>query len=128
MLSSLTLFDRRISLAEISQLEFKADLVVLRGCETGQGLLAGSDSISLASGFLGAGARSLMVSLWQVEDTATAAFMNEFYQKYFASGDGSFALTGAQRRLLERGRQAEGAVALYQHPAYWAPFILFGRG
>ena len=127
MLSSLSFADRRLTLAEIAQLRLEADLVVLSGCETGKGQLQGSDLLSLASGFLGAGARSLLVSLWRVEDTTTAQLMEHFYRAMLAGEQPAVALQTAQRWLLNEGRASTGQRSFYRHPAYWAPFMLVGN-
>lgn len=127
MLSSLTLADRRLTLAEIAQLQLEADLVVLSGCETGKGQLQGSDLLSLASGFLGAGARALLVSLWRVEDATTAQLMEYFYKALLAGEQHAAALRTAQLLLLHQGRKSTGKLGLYRHPAYWAPFMLVGN-
>lgn len=127
MLSSITLADRRLTLAEIVRQPLNADLVVLSGCETGHGQLRGADLISLASGFLGAGARSLLVSLWRVEDQATAQLMAHFYQALFAGQDRAQALRTAQLAVLQTGHIATDHHQLFTHPAFWAPFTLIGH-
>ncbi len=127
MLSSITLADRRLTLAEITRQSLHADLVVLSGCETGHGQLRGADLISLATGFLGAGARSLVVSLWRVEDEATAHLMAYFYQALLDGQNRAEALRTAQLALLHRGRSATDREQLFTHPAYWAPFMLIGH-
>ncbi|MBX3010813.1 MAG: CHAT domain-containing protein [Caldilineaceae bacterium] len=127
MLSSIVLADRRLTLAEITRQPLHADLVVLSGCETGHGQLRGADLVSLATGFLGAGARSLLVSLWRVEDQATAQLMVHFYQALFAGQDRAQALRTAQVALLRHGRAAQDHAQLFTHPAYWAPFTLVGH-
>jgi CHAT domain-containing protein len=113
-------------LAEIIRLQIDADLVVLSGCETGKGQLRGADLVSLASGFLGAGARALLVSLWRAEDRATAYLMERFYQALFAGQSRSNALRSAQLALLAQGRQNTDKQGIYAHPAFWAPFTLVG--
>lgn len=118
MLSSFSLADRRLTLAEVSRLRLAADLVTLSGCETGRGRLYGADLLSLACGFLGAGARSLLVSLWRVDDATTAQMMSAFYRALQEGAGRAAALREAQLELLEQG---------YQHPAYWAPFVLIGE-
>ncbi|MCX6047638.1 MAG: CHAT domain-containing protein, partial [Chloroflexi bacterium] len=126
MLSSIALADRRLTLAEIARLQINAELVVLSGCETGYGQLHGTDLLSLAGGFLGAGARSLLVSLWRVEDHTTAALMQHFYQALLEGQTQARALQTAQLALLNQGRSAKED-AVYCHPAYWAPFTLVGK-
>lgn len=127
LLSSITLADRRLTLAEIIRLPIDADLVVLSGCETGKGQLRGTDLVSLAGGFLGAGARALLVSLWRAEDMATAALMQNFYQALLAGQTRGNALRNAQLALLTQSAPATDQKGLFAHPAFWAPFTLIGN-
>ena len=126
MLSSFTLADRSLTLAEINLLRLQADLVVLSGCETIHGQMRGADLLSLASGFLSAGARSLLVSLWRVEDTITSQLMSEFYLALAGGASRNEALCLAQCKILASARQSP-ALTVYAHPAYWAPFTLIGN-
>lgn len=127
MLSSLSLADRRLTLAEVARLRLGADLVTLSGCETGRGRLHGADLISLACGFLGAGARSLLVSLWRVDDVTTARLMTIFYRALQAGEGRAAALRAAQLELLALGREKAVEYSFYRHPAYWASFVLIGE-
>lgn len=127
MLSSIGLADRRLTLSEIARLPLKAELITLSGCETGVGQLRGADLISLAAGFLGAGAQSLVVSLWRVDDASTAELMRAFYRQLAQPRvDRARALQAAQLHLLELGRDPTNGHSAYCHPAFWAPFILMG--
>lgn len=127
MLSSVSLADRRLTLAEIARLRLSADLVALSGCETGRGRLYGADLVSLACGFLGAGARSLLVSLWRVDDATTARLMKTFYQALWAGEGRAAALRTAQLQVLALGRERPAEYGAHRHPAYWAPFVLIGE-
>ncbi|MEM7128940.1 MAG: CHAT domain-containing tetratricopeptide repeat protein [Chloroflexota bacterium] len=126
MLSYLQFADRYLFFAELSRMRIQADLVVLSGCETGTGKNNGSDLLSLASAFFGAGARSLLVSLWRVEDKATALQMQSFYTLLNQGYTKSDALRQAQLNLIEQGLN-QSTKAIYQHPAFWAPFALLGN-
>ena len=128
MLSSLALADRNLTLAEVSRLPLGAELVTLSGCETARGRLHGADLISLAQGFMGAGAASLLVSLWRVDDAAAARLMTAFYRALTKGHSRVEALQQAQCQALEACRQATDHARLACHPAYWAPFVLMGRG
>jgi CHAT domain-containing protein/tetratricopeptide (TPR) repeat protein len=76
-----------------------ANLVVLSGCATGEGReLRGGGVLGLTHGFLANGSRSVIASLWPVEDGATARFMEEFYAAYRKSGRAAEALRIAQLR------------------------------
>ena len=125
MLSGFQWADRFLTLAEISQLQLQAELVTLSGCQTGFGRIQGSDLISLATGFLAAGAKSLLVTLWRVEDEATAHLMDCFYRELQNGCSRAKALQLAQLELLHYGRT--GNSLLYKHPICWAPFVLVGN-
>jgi len=125
-LSSFALADHNLTLAEVTQLRLTAELVTLSGCETGPGRLYGTDVIGLAGGFMAAGARSLVVSQWRVDDTITARFMQTFYQHLCRGRTRAAALRAAQLEILELGRVQSNTYSQYQHPAYWASFMLVG--
>ncbi len=97
------------------------ELVTLSGCETGLALSSGGDEqLGLGRAFLAAGAASLVMSLWPVEDKATNELMQIFYQ-HLLSGDSKVqALRAAQCDLLQR------ASSMYTHPYFWAAFRLVG--
>jgi CHAT domain-containing protein len=103
---------------DIAELEFDAELVVLSGCETGQGrLLAGSGALSLARPFHIAGARRVLASLWKVDDHRTALLMEHFYRHLLIDQvPAPEALARAQAAL-----RSDPATA---HPYYWAGFVL----
>ncbi|HZR43832.1 MAG TPA: CHAT domain-containing protein [Ktedonobacteraceae bacterium] len=96
-------------------------LVTLSGCETGLALSGGGDEqLGLGRAFLSAGAPSLVMSLWPVEDSATNELMLLFY-RYLLNGDSKVqALRSAQCSLLRRSD------SLYSHPYFWAAFHLVG--
>ena len=106
---------------EIMGARVAADLVVLSACQTGLGRLVGGEGVvGLSRAFLHAGARSLCVSLWQVPDVPTAAFMETFYRALLSPApDKAAALREAKVRALAAG----GPDA---HPFFWAPFVLVG--
>ena len=108
----------RLSLYEIVGMKLHARLVVLSACETGLGKLQGGDEITgLSRTFLAAGADTVVASLWKVSDESTAMLMQEFYRRL---GDG-LAPAAALRESALTVR------AKYQHPFYWAPFVVTGR-
>ena len=77
--------------------------------------------------FLYAGAASVVLSLWTVEDRSTAQLMETFYHKLAEGWTKGAALRYAQRQLLETGSDGGGAaVRTYAHPYFWAPFCLVG--
>jgi CHAT domain-containing protein len=117
MLSCIRLGDGELTVADIYSLRLSADLVTLSGCGTGLNVVAGGDEVvGLTRGLLYAGARAVMVSLWDVNDAATAELMTEFYGRYMDGMSAAAALAGAMRSVKARR----------PHPYYWAPFLLVG--
>jgi len=80
---------------EIMHWSVPAELVNLSACQTALGKVSGEGIIGLSRAFLVAGSRSVLVSLWNISDAATAAFMQQFYQYYLASGNKGLALQQA---------------------------------
>lgn len=110
--------DGFLTLSEIYGLKLNADLVTLSACKTGLGLrVSGEGVIGLSRAFMIAGARSVLVSLWEVADESTALFMEEFYRKLVQGIDKVEALKKAKEYLRMKG---------YENPYFWAPFILIG--
>lgn len=111
---------------EISNLKLKSDLVVLSACETGQGrLVSGEGVLGLPRLFFGAGAKSVLMTLWKVDDLFTSRLMPEFYNRLLNKNlSKSEALTGAKRMMLQSNNEPAGIH--YQHPLYWASFVLYG--
>lgn len=97
------------------------ELVTLSGCETGLALSSGGDEqLGLGRAFLAAGATSLVMSLWPVEDNATSELMQLFYRHLLQGASKVQALRAAQCRLLEDEQKG------YAHPYFWAAFRLVG--
>jgi CHAT domain-containing protein len=118
MFSSLRLGKSLLSLIDLYQLQFNAEMVTLSGCGTGMNVVIGGDElIGLVRGLLYAGAQTLMVSLWEVHDQSTAEFMRDFYQGYKDSANKANALRNAVLKLKEKHR----------HPYYWGAFALVGK-
>lgn len=108
-------------LGEIYNLRLNADLLVLSACETGLGkYYKGEGLIGLTRGFIYAGARNLVVSLWQVRDHSTAQLMVDFYRKMLQTHDKAKALQAAKLKMIEESEE-------FAHPYHWAPFILIGK-
>lgn len=105
-----------LSVGKLYSMRLNADLVTLSACETGLGkTVSGDDVIGLSRGFLYAGASTIVASLWQVDDQATATLMTGFYEGMKAS-DKRDALRQAQ--LATRAK--------FPHPYFWAAFQLTG--
>lgn len=102
------------------------DLVVLSACQTGLGEIRGDGVFGLQRGFKKAGARSILMSLWKVDDNATAMLMTRFYDA-LASGKSKYeSLREAQTAVREFTRtDRQGHIEMpFAHPRYWAAFIL----
>ncbi len=112
--------DGFLSLAEVYALSLPADLVTLSACETALGEeVRGEGFIGLARGFLHAGARAVVASLWKVHDRATAELMKAFYVGVLQLGlPHDKALARAQKVLASQER--------FKSPYYWAGFVLYG--
>src|SRR6266545_4388257 len=116
--------DGRLEVHEVFGLHLTADLIVLSACQTGLGsgaladVPAGDDWVGLTRAFLHAGARSVMATLWPVDDWATAALMERIYGAGDVAADPPRALAEAQRALI--------AAPATAHPFYWAGFLSVG--
>ena len=117
--SALRLADGPLSLHDLSHLQMDTRLVVLSACETGQSRLApGDELLGLVRGFMLAGARQVLATLWAVDDEATAQLMGAFHERLARGERASAALRGAQRQLAAQGL----------HPFFWAAWALHGQG
>ncbi len=102
---------------EISQVDMSnIDMVTLSACQTGLGDITGDGVFGLQRGFKLAGAKSLLISLWEVDDTATRILMNRFYKGIL---DGE-----TKREALAHAQQEVRNIKAYEMPDYWAGFIL----
>lgn len=110
-----------LRLHEIFNLDLPAELIVLSACETGLGQeIRGEGLVGLTRGFMYAGAPRVLVSLWSVDDEATARLMVNFYQKMLQQGlTPAAALRSAQIELWEQQQ--------WQAPFFWAGFTLQGE-
>jgi CHAT domain-containing protein len=112
--------DDLLQAREIMALKLKADLVTLSACDGAAGTPEGmAGTNSLVQAFLMAGARSVLASVWQADDTFTAALMRRFYANLHLGRDKAEALALAKRELLKQwGPNAR--------PVYWAGFRIVG--
>jgi CHAT domain-containing protein len=112
--------DGFLRLSDIYNLRLNADLVVLSACETALGRdVRGEGLIGLTQGFLSAGARRLVASLWQVPDRATAELMTRFYGYMLNDG-----LRPAE--ALRKAQAWSAQQARFRDPYFWGGFILVG--
>ncbi len=106
---------------DLYQQQLPAELVVLSACETGVGsYLPGEGFISLGRGFAYAGARSLLTTLWSVNDARTATLMASFFEQLKKKQTKDDALHHAKRAAVQ------GAAHATAHPFYWAGFVVIG--
>lgn len=108
-------------LQDIYKLDLSAQLVVVSACDTGLGKdIKGEGLVSLTRGFMYAGSRSVVTSLWKVDDRATAKLMKTFYESMLRDGmTPAAALRSAKQKI--RGEKAWSA------PFFWAGFVLQGE-
>ena len=119
MMSSIRLSDGDLTVGDVYELRLSADLVTLSGCGTGLNVVAGGDElVGLTRGFLHAGARAVVVSLWDLHDESASEFMVDFYRKVIQGSSPAAALASAMR---EARRERP-------HPYFWAPFGVVGDG
>jgi CHAT domain-containing protein len=117
MFSSIRLGDGPLSVYDLYELRLPAELVTLSGCGTGLSVVVGGDEqLGLVRGLLYAGARAVLLTLWDVDDSSTADFMKEFYGRLQNGWSKARAAQEGMRELRQR----------YPHPFYWAPFALIG--
>jgi CHAT domain-containing protein/tetratricopeptide (TPR) repeat protein len=119
MFSALKLDDGWLMAGEIAELQLSDALVTLSACESGRSQVVGGDELlGLLRAFLGAGAATVIVSLWLAQDDTTARLMDDMYSELLDQGtDPAAALRAAQLSLK----------AEHPHPYYWAPFIVVGH-
>ena len=109
-----------LTLAEVMSLNIDSDLLALTACNTGIGRnLLGEGVMGMGRGFQYAGVESVVMSLWSVNDEATNLLTEKFFL-YLRTGKGKLE---ALRLARAEMRQTPG----YEHPYYWAPFILMGE-
>ncbi|HET8947293.1 MAG TPA: CHAT domain-containing protein [Candidatus Polarisedimenticolia bacterium] len=111
--------DGALMLFEIYDLDLQAELAVLSACVTSRGrTIAGEGSFALSRGFMAAGARRVVASLWSVDDASTAALMGAFFRRMDPDRPYAAALRDARRSVRANSK--------WKAPFYWAPFLLTG--
>ena len=108
-----------LKMSDVQAANLRARLVVLSCCHSGRGrILKGEGVVGIARAFLAAGARSVLISLWAIDDEATMVFMKNFYQHLKEGKTASAAVHQTMKSLRESERFSE--------MRYWAPFQLIG--
>lgn len=97
-------------------------MAVLSACQTGLGDVTSDGVFGLQRGFKKAGAQSLLVTLWKVDDKATQLFMTQFYEALSKGKSKVESLRLAQRYIKEY--EPEPNFRPYANPQFWAAFIL----
>ena len=111
--------DGFLTLSEVLKLKLNADLVVLSACSTGKGKVTEGEGVAnFARAFQHAGARSVVVSLWEVASDAAVDYMKSFYGQIKAGKGKAEALKFARKEIK----------AKYPNPFYWSVFVLYGDG
>ena len=118
LFSSLHLADGFVTVRDISGQNLNAELVTLSACETGLNkIYAGDEILGLARGFLIAGAHSIVLSLWTVNDRATKSLMKDFYLEMQRRQSISESMQKAQINCINQDL----------HPYFWASFGIIGK-
>ena len=110
--------DYLLTMSDVLEVKLHARLVVLSCCHSGQGKVKAEGVVGIARAFLAAGARSVLASLWAIDDEATLEFMRRFYQNLLEGRRASESLNQAMKCLRESYN--------YRDVKYWAPFVLIG--
>ena len=110
--------DFLLTMTDVLNVKIRAKLVVLSCCHSGRGEVKAEGVVGIARAFLGAGARSVLVSLWAIDDEATLEFMKSFY-KFLVEGRSA---SEALNRTMNNMRESEQ----FSELRLWAPFILIG--
>ena len=110
--------DFLLTMSDVLNVRLRARLVVLSCCHSGRGEIKAEGVVGIARAFLGAGARSVLVSLWAIDDKATLEFMKYFYQHLAEGESASKSLNQAMKFMRESDE--------FSDVKYWAPFVLIG--
>ncbi|XP_015773900.1 PREDICTED: tetratricopeptide repeat protein 28-like [Acropora digitifera] len=111
--------DYLLKMSDVQAANLRARLVVLSCCHSGRGRISkGEGVVGIARAFLAAGARSVLVSLWAIDDEATMVFMKRFYQ-HLKEGKTASAAVQESVKFLRESKD-------YSEMKYWAPFQLIG--
>ena len=107
-----------LTMRDVLGVEMRARLVVLSCCHSARGEIKAEGVVGIARAFLGAGARSVLVSLWAIDDEATLEFMKNFYQHLVKGISAGESLNQAMNCMRESEK--------FNAAKYWAPFVLIG--
>lgn len=106
---------------EVYGVPLKAKMVVLSSCNTGTGFLSSGEGIlSLARGFIYSGSKSVVMSLWKIEDKSGTEIIKMFYDNIRKGMPKSVALRKARNKFLRNSSQ------LRSHPYFWSALVVYG--
>jgi CHAT domain-containing protein len=126
LFSGVRLADGWLTTFEWFHQQLDARLITFSACNTGRSVIAGGDELlGLARACIAAGASTLLMSQWAVDDQTTADLVGCFYQSLTSGVHPSKALQGACVALIE-GNSVPNAIREHAHPYFWAPFFLIG--
>ena len=109
--------DYLLKMSDISKVQVRAKLVVLSCSHSGRGQIRAEGVVGIARAFLGAGARSVLVALWALDDRATKKLMSLFYEHLIQGESASKSLHAAMKWMRDHG---------FTEVSRWAPFMLIG--
>lgn len=115
-----------LTVQDVQNLQLQTRLVVLSCCDTGRGNVTAEGVVGIARAFLCAGARSVVATLWEIDDSATVEFMKHFYQQLVDNKSASEALQSGMKFLRELVDEDPEKREKYGDEKCWAPFVLFG--
>ena len=110
--------DYLLTMKDVLEAGLRARLVVLSCCHTARGEVMAEGVVGIARAFLGAGARSVVVTLWAIDDEGTLEFMSFFYDALAKGKKASEALQQAMRCMRD--------TEMFKEVQHWAPFVLIG--
>ena len=110
--------DYILTMTDVMSVKLRAKLVVLSCCHSGRGEIKAEGVVGIARAFMGAGARSVLVSLWAIDNEATLEFMKSFYRNLEKGRSATESLNHAMKCLRESEK--------FSDVKYWAPFTLIG--
>ena len=105
-----------LTMTDISRIQVRAKLVVLSCCHSARGKIKAEGAVGIARAFLGSGARSVLVSLWALDDNSTEQLMTHFYDHLVAGQSAGESLHETMKWMITQGYDVNK----------WAPFILIG--
>ena len=110
--------DFLLTMPDVLNAKLQAKLVVLSCCHSGRGKIKAEGVVGIARAFLGAGARSVIASLWAIDDDATLEFVRKFYEHLLEAKSASKSMNEAMKWMRETDN--------FSAVKYWAPFVLIG--